>query len=205
MHHTEPPEVPLRPEMDARVARTRDAVMQAAMELLVEGGPSALTVDAVVARSGVAKSTVYRHWADRDALVADVFNVCAPQLVEPDAGLPFEVALRQLVVGALELMTDERWKRLVPALLLLKSEKSAIAALDDQMNRDQADVIGNVLQRGVDEGVLRPEVADDLPLAITLLVGPVLMAGLIEVVPVDQVLADRVVEQFLAANRAAPA
>jgi hypothetical protein len=124
-------------------------------------------------------------------------------MVEPDADLPFEAALRQLIASTLELMTDERWKRLVPALLLLKSEKTAIAALDDQMNRDQADVIGNVLRRGVDEGVLRPEVADDLPLSITLLVGPILMAGLIEMVAVDQTLADRVVEQFLAANRVA--
>ena len=175
--------------------------MQAAMDLLVEGGPQALTVDAVVARSGVAKSTVYRHWADRDALVADVFNVCAPQMVEPDADLPFEAALRQLVDASIEFMTDERWRRLVPALLVLKSEKTAIAALEDQMNRDQADVVGNVLRRGVAEGVLRSEVTDDLPLAITLLVGPILMAGLTEMVPIDQVLADRVVDQFLAANR----
>ena len=88
IHHTGTAALPLRPEMDARVARTRETVMQAAMELLVEGGPGGLTVDAVVARSGVAKSTVYRHWADRDALVADVFNVCAPQMVEPDPDLP---------------------------------------------------------------------------------------------------------------------
>lgn len=56
------------PVMDARVARTHAAVMQAATDLLVEGGPNAMTVDAVVARSGVAKSTVYRHWATRDDL-----------------------------------------------------------------------------------------------------------------------------------------
>ena len=40
------------PVMDARVARTHAAVMQAATDLLVEGGPNAMTVDAVVARSG---------------------------------------------------------------------------------------------------------------------------------------------------------
>jgi AcrR family transcriptional regulator len=187
--------------MDARVARTRDAVMQAATELLVEQGPGALTVDAVVARSGVAKSTLYRHWADRDALVADVFDTCAPHLVEPPSDLAFEPALRQLVLSTLTYMTDERWKRLVPALLLLKTEKAAIAALDDKMNRDQADVIGQVLQRGIDEGILRPEVGDDLDMSVTLLVGPILMAGLLGKVAVDEVLADRAVDQFLAANR----
>ena len=56
--------------MDPRIARTQKAVIDAATDLLVEGGPAALTMDAVVARSGVAKSTLYRHWETRDALVA---------------------------------------------------------------------------------------------------------------------------------------
>src|SRR4029077_11891972 len=43
-----------------RIARTRERVIRSATDLLVEGGPWAVTVDAVVARSGVAKSTIYR-------------------------------------------------------------------------------------------------------------------------------------------------
>src|ERR1700712_5954041 len=83
--------------MNTRVARTHAAVMDAAIELLLEGGPDALTVDGVVARSGVAKSTVYRHWATRDELVADVFEHLAPKLDPPDPSLEFEDALRALV------------------------------------------------------------------------------------------------------------
>ena len=51
---------------DPRVARSRTAVLDAATHLLVTGGPAAVTVDAVVAESGVAKSTIYRHWRSRD-------------------------------------------------------------------------------------------------------------------------------------------
>lgn len=188
--------------MDARVARTRDAVMQAAFDLLLDEGPAGLTVDAVVARSGVAKSTVYRHWATRDILVADVFAECAPRFVEPDPELAFEPALRQLLAEFVEIMNDERWKALIPALLQLKSQKVDLARLDDQMHDEQTDVVSSVFRRGIDEGVLRPEVIDDLELSITLLVGPILMAGLVENVPVDGHLADCVVQQFLAAHRA---
>ena len=53
--------------------RTREAVLTAATDLLVEGGPSAVTIDAVVARSGVAKSTIYRHWESRDEVLVAVF------------------------------------------------------------------------------------------------------------------------------------
>ena len=64
--------------LDARVARSRAAVLRAATDLLVEGGPSAVTIDAIVVRSGVAKSTIYRHWASRDDVLLDVMESCAP-------------------------------------------------------------------------------------------------------------------------------
>ena len=69
--------------VDARVARSRAAVVRAATDLLVEGGPSAVTIDAIVARSGVAKSTIYRHWASRDDVLLDVMESCAPVSPHP--------------------------------------------------------------------------------------------------------------------------
>ncbi len=80
--------------MDARVARTRAAVLRTATDLLVEGGPSAVTIDAIVARSGVAKSTIYRHWESRDDVLVAVIENCAPNLVAPDPALGFEHGLR---------------------------------------------------------------------------------------------------------------
>ena len=64
-------------DCDPRVARSRAAVISAATELLVDAGPNAVTIDAIVARSGVAKSTIYRHWASRDDVLLDVMEVCA--------------------------------------------------------------------------------------------------------------------------------
>ena len=71
-------------------ARSRAAVVRAATDLLVEGGPSAVTIDAIVARSGVAKSTIYRHWASRDDVLLDVIESCAPVLPRPDPDLDVE-------------------------------------------------------------------------------------------------------------------
>jgi AcrR family transcriptional regulator len=187
--------------MDPRVAKSHAAVMEAATDLLVEGGPDALTVDAVVARSGVAKSTVYRHWATRDDLVADVFNHCAPILAGIDDDLPFEAALRELARHVAGIMADPRWKRIAPALSLLKLQQGAIADLDGEMRQRQNDVIGDLLRRGVEEGVLQPAVLDDVERAITLFVGPIVMAGLVESVPLDAAFADQVVDQFLIAHR----
>jgi len=192
--------------MDPRVARTHDAVMQAAADLLLEGGPSALTVDGVVARSGVAKSTVYRHWATRDDLVAAVLMACAPKLEPVAADLPFAEALRQLVETFMAILRDEHWNRILPSLLLLKNEAGPLAELDEEVQEQQHGIVDDVLRRGVDEGVLPSSVLDEVDLAVALLSGPLLAAGLSGVVPLDDALADRVIAQFLAGQQAtAPA
>jgi AcrR family transcriptional regulator len=192
--------------MDPRVARTHDAVMQAATDLLLEGGPAALTVDGVVARSGVAKSTVYRHWATRDALVLDVLSSCAPHLETIDESLDFADALRALVESFAAVLGDEHWARVMPSMLMLKNELDPLTDLDNDMKQEQAAVVTGVLQRGVDEGALPAAVLDDVDLSVTLLAGPVLMAGLTGMVPLDEVLVDRVIAQFMAGQSAtAPA
>lgn len=185
--------------MDARIERTRTAVMEAATELLLEGGPSAITMDGVVARSGVAKSTLYRHWPTRDALVIDVFGHIAPDLPEPDPNLTFEEGLRVLAHSFVTIVNDPYWKRLIPAMLLLKSEMHEIAELDADLKQHQADVVTPVLECGVHEGWL----ADgfDASCVSTLLIGPILMAALTDSTPLTDEFADRCVDHFLAGVR----
>lgn len=55
---------------DRRLRRSRQTVLDAAGAILVEYGPAAFTVDAVVERAGVAKSTIYRQWPSRSSLLA---------------------------------------------------------------------------------------------------------------------------------------
>ncbi|KUN29631.1 TetR family transcriptional regulator [Streptomyces antibioticus] len=49
---------------DPRQVRSREAMVAAATTLLTEGGLEAVTHQAVAARAGVGRATVYRHWAD---------------------------------------------------------------------------------------------------------------------------------------------
>ena len=52
----------------SRRARTEKAILDAAEELVAEGGVEGLTIEGVAARSGVAKTTIYRRWRDKDEL-----------------------------------------------------------------------------------------------------------------------------------------
>jgi AcrR family transcriptional regulator len=60
----------------------RAACLQAAMELLEEGGATALSLRAVARRAGVSPAAPYRHYADRDALISAVAAVGYRELAE---------------------------------------------------------------------------------------------------------------------------
>jgi AcrR family transcriptional regulator len=55
-----------------RSEKSRMAIVTATRELLLERGFDGLTIEAVAARAGVGKQTIYRWWPSRPALVADV-------------------------------------------------------------------------------------------------------------------------------------
>ncbi len=183
-------------EVNTRVARTHAAVMESAIELLLAGGPDALTIDGVVARSGVAKSTVYRHWATRDELVADVFEHLAPKLDVPDPSLGFEAALRTLVQRLADILSDDHWRRVLPALMMLKMHHGDVAQIEQRIRSEETDVCGAVLRRGMAEGRIAEDA--DVETLLALLTGPLLMAALSGVAPLDEAFVDRVVDHFLA-------
>ncbi|UNB53932.1 TetR/AcrR family transcriptional regulator [Mycolicibacterium sp. YH-1] len=66
-----------------RNEKSRLAIVTATRELLVERGFDGLTIEAVAARAGVGKQTIYRWWPSRPALVADVLLADADKILRP--------------------------------------------------------------------------------------------------------------------------
>lgn len=60
--------------MDARVARTRSSVQDAAVIILLEEGWDQLTHARVAQVAGCSKVTVYAHWPERVDLLRDAFT-----------------------------------------------------------------------------------------------------------------------------------
>ena len=58
-------------------------ILEAAVEELADVGYGGVTIESVAARAGVGKSTIYRHWPDKLALIADAFETFHEQMV-PD-------------------------------------------------------------------------------------------------------------------------
>lgn len=182
---------------DPRVARTRATVLGTGAEIVVESGAASLTVDAVVARSGVARSTIYRHWPTRDDLLIDVFDFCAPTFEQPPAGLGFVDAMRAFLYDVVRQLSEPKWARMMPALLALKSYQATMAALERRMQDRQGAVIEDLFQRGVDEGLFAADLDRDQ--SVALLVGPLMFAVLTGTTPLSTDLADKSLHAFVSA------
>ena len=72
-----------RPRSD----EARRKALDAARDLIVEKGVVNLTIEDVAARSGVAKTTIYRHWPERTSLIVDAVNAMFEHLRTPDTGI----------------------------------------------------------------------------------------------------------------------
>jgi AcrR family transcriptional regulator len=63
----------IAPPRPARATRSRAAVLTAATELLLEGGLTTATIEAIAERSGVSKATIYKYWPNRICVAIDAF------------------------------------------------------------------------------------------------------------------------------------
>ena len=77
-----PRRTPGRPRSEA----SHQAIIQATLELLVEGGYGSLTMEAVRTRAGVGKATIYRRWHSKEELVRDAIVFLHDEFDTPDTG-----------------------------------------------------------------------------------------------------------------------
>src|SRR5690349_7150425 len=71
---------------DKRVERSRSAVLAETYRQLSQGGISGVSIDAISRQSGVSKTTIYRHWPSRSALLLDACASFGTPAAIPDTG-----------------------------------------------------------------------------------------------------------------------
>lgn len=79
--------LPPRTRKDASGRSTRERMLSAASDILRAEGYTALTMERAASESGVAKTTLYRHWPTKAALCMDLYlEVAGRELHDPDTG-----------------------------------------------------------------------------------------------------------------------
>ena len=185
--------------MSPRAARSREKMLRAATDLLVERGPRAVTVDAVSEASGVAKSTLYRHWPSRDEMLIDVVRCSVPTVAEPDLDGPFESVLRNYLASVAATLADPEWSRIIPALMSLRATMPDLAEVVEADRASKTQVLVALLEVGVAEGSV-PDGLDSNELD-KILFGPLVFAAMLGEHDRLPALAQTVADRFIASCR----
>jgi AcrR family transcriptional regulator len=155
--------------LDRRVRRSRDRILGAALDLLGESGVSGFTIDEVANRSGVAKTTIYRHWPSREELVLEAASRISAAVEVPDTG-SVRGDLTALLDNLGGLLTTARWASVVPSIVDVAERDPEFAAVHGTIQRGHAAPLREVLVRAVGRGEL-PASIDPAHL-ISALIGP---------------------------------
>ena len=180
---------------DPRVLRSRERVLAAALELVAERGTAGATIEAIAARSGVAKTTIYRQWPHQAALVLDAFRGVAPDPTVPDTG-NLRGDLVVLVRGLSSALESGPAGVLMPALMDAAERDPDFAALHAEEALRRHRPVLAVLVRGQERGELPLDV--DLHELVDRLAGPVIHRRFVSGLPLDAGFAERVVDAVLA-------
>jgi AcrR family transcriptional regulator len=152
-----------------RSAEAHAAILRAALELAVSGGLAGLSMEAIAARAGVGKATIYRRWKSKEALLTEAIASIALTPEVPDTG-SVRGDLETASAAAIGRLEPEAF-RVVPRLMAEAGDDPELrAALDTALLRPRRAIIGEILRRGIDRGELRPDI--DIELVTEMLIGP---------------------------------
>ena len=183
-----------------RPPATDQAIVQATLELLSEGGAAAATVDAIAQRSGCAKTTIYRRWPSREALILDAMRSAVRGSREQVDGVrELDRALGSTVRGSarniLALVQSPVFTAAFPTIAHeLLSETELGERFRADVFRPIRATLRDRLREEVDRGAIRSDV--DVDLVFDMVNGSVLYRALVGE-PINETVADAIAELIL--------
>jgi AcrR family transcriptional regulator len=183
-----------------RSERAQQAILAAAMELLLAQGLRAMSMDEVAERAGVSKATIYRWWDSKDLLALDALSAewAAPgRAAGRDTGslrgdllAQFRPWLRQL--------NEKPFGRVIAGLVAQAQTDPEFAVLyREHFVQPRRDATRPMLLRAIERGEIAPDT--DLDVTLDLLYGPIYHRLLHGHAPLNDRFVQQVVDSVIAA------
>ncbi|MEE9582834.1 MAG: TetR/AcrR family transcriptional regulator [Acidimicrobiia bacterium] len=165
-----------------QTSRTRARAMEATLELAAELGLHACTFDAVSERSGIARSTLYRHWGNSSELVVDAIKSHSIERVAADTGtLRDDMLSWMLELGrALEGST---WGAMVPQLVAAASTDPDMEVIQRRKSEYHRNIDIEIVERAKERGEIDEEI--DSYQAAVMFTAPIFYRYLLARQPID--------------------
>ncbi|MFZ2012695.1 MAG: TetR/AcrR family transcriptional regulator [Nocardioides sp.] len=187
----------------SRASTIEQAALDAARQLLADAGVKGLTIEGVSARTGIAKTTLYRRWRSKEDLALAVVLDMARTAVAAPVHDDIRQALISYLAAATTILRTTLMGRVMQGLA------SDLATDPDMANAFRTEVVTlrhtrltELVRRGVDTGQLRTDV--DVAILQDLLFGPIYYRLLFSGTPLEEDLAERIVDAVLPSIAAHP-
>jgi AcrR family transcriptional regulator len=155
-----------------RSERADRAILAAAIELFVEQGFEAMSIEGIAARAGVGKNTIYRRWASKEDLLVGAIDELIFDAEPPDTGSVREDLVEMLVIIQ-AIMTSSLVGEIFPRMAAHVAGRTPLGrAYLEGVIEPRFALFQGMLQRGIERGEVPADV--DPQLVRALLVGPVL-------------------------------
>ena len=152
-----------------RSEEAHQAILDATLELLVEVGFSALTVEGVAQRAGVGKATIYRRWPSKLPLVVEAFGQL-PGFEEVDSG-SLETDLKETLKTYLLNFNSSSLGAVFPSLAGERAHNPELSKLLEPVAKARREPFVRIFERARERGEISEDV--DIDLAADLVVGPI--------------------------------
>ena len=185
-----------------RSERSRQAILSAAAELLAEVGFPKLTIEAIAARAGVGKQTIYRWWPSKGAVVFDAMLSGMSEdgdLSLPDTG-DLAADLRLVLRGTVAEMADPDFQAPGRAMTTeIQTDPALAREYRERLLGPNVEAVKVRLRSAQEAGQVGADV--DLDVAVEVIFGPVYYRWLLRLGPLDDAYADAVAAMALGALR----
>jgi AcrR family transcriptional regulator len=178
--------------------RSKEAVqaasLAAAYELLTDVGVSGVTFEEVSRRSGAAKTTIYRYWPTRSALLFDAVMQFAPRLQTPDTG-SLQGDLTSLALDLAGHLQTGRWSSAMPTIIDAAERDDEAAEFLSRTHAGMISGFGMIAARAQERGELDASV--DVAELTAAIVGPIFYRRWFSRQEIDDAFVRGIVERVL--------
>jgi AcrR family transcriptional regulator len=181
---------------DKRVERSKAAVLAETYRQLTQSGISGVSLDEVSRVSGVSKTTIYRHWPSRSALLIDACSRLGNTHQPPDTGT-LRGDVHALVTDLAEQLQTAAWASVYPSIIDAAERDPEIAAMQSELHKGFMAPFHTIVDRAKDRGEIPAgKLAGDLIAAI---VGPLFYRRWISKETIDDRFTEATIDAVLKA------
>jgi AcrR family transcriptional regulator len=167
---------PARKRGRPRSAQAQAAILAAAVDLFSDLGFDGMSVEAVAAKAGVGKATIYRRWPSKEDLVVEAISGLIPPPEAPDTGTTRDDLLA-MVGSAIRFIRTTKAGDALPRMAGEIAARSPVGRrYVEKVIKPRRAVLAEIVQRGVRRGELRADL--DVELAVDAVLGPAVLRKL---------------------------